>query len=426
MSLPLAGIRVLDLTRALSGPFCTMILADLGADVIKVEPTPKGEMIRGWGPFHGGISAYYLSTNRNKRNLALNFRSAEGLRLVAELAGKSDVLVENFKPGTMEAMGLEFERLSAANRRLVYAGITGFGRSGPAGQWPGFDQIAQGYSGLMSITGMPDTGPTRVGVAIGDLTAGMWAAIGILSALVARAATGYGQRVDTSLLASLVGLLSVQGQRYLSLNDVPGPTGNTHPVIAPYGVFQTADGPLNIASATEDMWLKLCDLLGLQYLESDPRFADNAQRMKHRYELKEVIEQRLKTRSRREWTEKMLEAGIPAGPINDLEDVFSDPQVLHCKLVEEVTHPVLGALKQLALPISMESLQGRSVRSAPALLGQHTRAVLADYGRTSDEIETLLQRGIVAEVRSLVLPTSAAKTRSGTTARAAIERRGRE
>ncbi len=400
MSLPLAGIRVLDLTRALSGPFCTMILADLGADVIKVEPTPKGEMIRGWGPFHGGISAYYLSTNRNKRNLALNFRSAEGLRLLAELAGKSDVLVENFKPGTMEAMGLEFERLSAANRRLIYAGITGFGRSGPAGQWPGFDQIAQGYSGLMSITGMPDTGPTRVGVAIGDLTAGMWAAIGILSALVARAATGYGQRVDTSLLASLVGLLSVQGQRYLSLNDVPGPTGNTHPVIAPYGVFQTADGPLNIASATENMWLKLCDLLGLQHLESDPRFADNAQRMKHRYELKELIEQGLKTRSRREWTEKMLEAGIPAGPINDLEDVFSDPQVLHCKLVEEVTHPVLGALKQLALPISMESLQGRSVRSAPPLLGQHTRAVLADYGRTPDEIETLLRRGIVAEVRS--------------------------
>src|SRR6266851_2184189 len=372
MSLPLAGIRVLDLTRALSGPFCTMILADLGADVIKVEPTPKGEMIRGWGPFHGGISAYYLSTNRNKRNLALNFRSAEGLRLLAELAGKSDVLVENFKPGTMEAMGLEFERLSAANRRLIYAGITG----------------------------LPDTGPTRVGVAIGDLTAGMWAAIGILSALVARAATGYGQRVDTSLLASLVGLLSVQGQRYLSLNDVPGPTGNTHPVIAPYGVFHTADGPLNIASATENMWLKLCDLLGLQHLESDPRFADNAQRMKHRYELKELIEQGLKTRSRREWTEKMLEAGIPAGPINDLEDVFSDPQVLHCKLVEEVTRPVLGALKQLALPISMESLQGRSVRSAPPLLGQHTRAVLADYGRTPDEIETLLRRGIVAEVRS--------------------------
>lgn len=395
--LPLAGIRVFDLTRALAGPFCTMILADLGADVIKVEPVPGGDMIRTWGPFDHGISAYYLSTNRNKRGLALDFRHPQGVQLLARLAAKSDVLVENFKPGTMEAMGLGYESLSAANPRLIYAGITGFGRTGPAGHWPGFDQIAQGYSGLMSVTGMPETGPTRVGVAIGDLTAGMWAAIGVLAAVIARSASGLGQRVETSLLASLVGLLSVQGQRYLSLNEIPGPTGNTHPVIAPYGAFETKDGPLNIAPATPDMWLKLCALLGLEPLSVDPRFVDNAVRMQHREELKSIIEAKLKSRTRGEWTEAMLALGIPAGPINNLADVFADAQVQHCGLVKQVAHPLLGTLKQLANPVSMDSLDGDSVRTPPPLLGEHTRAVLADYGLAAAEIEALLGAGVVTQ-----------------------------
>lgn len=396
-NLPLAGTRVLDLTRALAGPFCTMVLADLGAQVIKVEPLPKGDMIRGWGPFDHGISAYFLSTNRNKFGLALNFRRAEGLRLLADLASKSDILVENFKPGTMEKMKLDYASLAAANPRLIYAGITGFGRDGPAGQWPGFDQIAQGYSGLMSLTGMRNTGPTRVGIAIGDLTAGMWAAIGILGAIVARGATGRGQRIETSLLASLVGLLSVQGQRYLSLGEVPEPTGNVHPVIAPYGVFEAADGPLNIASATEEMWFNLCKVLDLGHLTSDPRFVDNAHRMQHRDDLKTILEQRLKRATRREWTERMLSIGIPAGPINNLADVFDDPQVRHCRLVEEITHPVLGTLKQLANPVRMEALGAQSVRLPPPLLGEHTRAVLADYGLSEGEIEALLRDGVVAE-----------------------------
>ncbi len=395
--LPLAGIRVLDLTRALAGPFCTMILADLGADVIKVEPAPGGDMIRTWGPFDQGISAYYLSTNRNKRGIALDFRQPQGLQLLARLAAKSDVLVENFKPGTMESMGLGYEAMSAANPRLVYAGITGFGRTGPAGHWPGFDQIAQGYSGLMSLTGMPESGPTRVGVAIGDLTAGMWAAIGVLAAVIARAANGRGQRVETSLLASLVGLLSVQGQRYLSLNEIPEPTGNTHPVIAPYGAFETKDGPLNVAPATPDMWLKLCGLLGLEHLTKDSRFVDNAARMQHRDELKSIVEAKLRLRTRREWSEAMLALGIPAGPINNLADVFSDPQVQHCGLVEEVAHPLLGTLKQLANPVSMDSLAGGCVRTPPPLLGEHTCEVLADYGLTEAEIESLLGEGVVLQ-----------------------------
>jgi formyl-CoA transferase len=292
---------------------------------------------------------------------------------------------------------LGYEGLSAGNPRLIYAGITGFGRTGPAGHWPGFDQIAQGYSGLMSVTGMPESGPTRVGVAIGDLTAGMWAAIGVLAAVIARAASGYGQRVETSLLASLVGLLSVQGQRFLSLNEIPNPTGNTHPVIAPYGAFETRDGPLNIAPATQDMWLKLCHLLELDALNADPRFADNAVRMQHRDELKLILEAKLKSRTRREWSESMLALGIPAGPINNLADVFADPQVRHCGLVEEVAHPLLGKLKQLANPVGMDSLAGGSVRTPPPSLGEHTREVLADYGFPDAEIDALLGAGVVAQ-----------------------------
>ena len=397
--LPLAGLRVLDLSRALAGPFCAMILADMGADVVKVEPTPNGDMIRGWGPFDHGISVYYLSANRNKRGMALDFRHPQARQLLFDLAAKSDVLLENFKPGTMEDMGLDYESLAAANPRLVYASITGFGRGGPAGDWPGFDQIAQGYSGLMSLTGMPEAGPTRVGVAIGDLTSGMWAAIGVLGAVLARVASGRGQRVETSLLASLVGLLSVQGQRYLSLGEVPGLAGNAHPVIVPYGAFETADGPLNIAPATPEMWKKLCELLELAELPTDPRFIDNAARTRNREELKAILEGKLKRAERAQWTVKMLALGIPAGPINKLSDVFADAQVAHCRLVEEVVHPTLGTLKQLANPVKMDALGGRSVRTPPPQLGEHTQVVLRDYGFPDAQIERWLQDALVFQAK---------------------------
>src|SRR5690606_2060092 len=223
MSLPLAGLKVLDLTRALSGPFSTMILADLGAEVIKVEPTPDGDMVRQWGPFDEDISVYYLSANRNKKGIGVDFRSPEGLALIRQMALKSDIVVENFKVGTMESMGLGYEELAREHPELIMASISGFGRKGPAKSWAGFDQIAQGYSGFMSLTGTVESGPTRVGTAIGDLTAGMWVVIGILAAVVERKSTGRGQHVETSLLAGLMGLLSVQGQRYLSVGEVPQP-----------------------------------------------------------------------------------------------------------------------------------------------------------------------------------------------------------
>ena len=397
-ALPLAGVRVLDLTRALAGPFCTMILGDLGADVIKVEPV-GGDMIRAWGPFDRGTSAYYLSGNRNKRGIAVNFRDPKALAIVRELAATCDVVAENFRPGAMAAMGLEYDALAAANPRLIYASVSGFGSDGPAGGRPGFDQIAQGHSGLMSVTGTPGSGPVRVGVAIGDQTAGMWCAIGVLAALSQRQATGRGQRVETSLLASLVGLLSVQAQRYLSLGEVPGLAGNTHPVIAPYGVFSTGDGPLNIAPATNDMWRRLCVVLDLDALADDPRFATNAERVERRDELRHILEAKLVTRTRAAWTQALLEADIPAGPINDMADVFSDPQVRHCELVEAIEHPELGVLRQVGSPISLDGAKGRSIRRAPPMLGQHTFEVLREAGYGEHDLHALAASGAILQAR---------------------------
>lgn len=393
-SSPLEGVKVLDLTRALSGPFCTMILGDLGADVIKVEPI-DGDMMRQWGPFDRTESVYYLTGNRNKRAIAIDFRSAEGIELIKEFAKECDVVVENFKPGSMDAMGLNYEKLAQINPRLIYMSITGFGRDGPNSDQPGFDQIAQGYSGLMSVTGSPESGPLRVGVAIGDQTTGMWAAIGVLSALAQREKTGVGHRIDTSLMASLVGLLSVQGQRYLSLGETPGLAGNNHPVVSPCGVFQTKDGPLNIAANTPNMWITLCNILDLNELVADERFIDNASRAVNRDELKQLIEKQLSTFNRQHWTHLFNKSGVPAGPINNLAEVFSDAQVLHCQLVEEVNHPVLGTLKLVGSPIQFDLNKGSSIKRAPPLLGEHTSEILEEFGWSHQEIDDLNKRGVV-------------------------------
>jgi len=397
MRLALAGLKVLDLSRALSGPFSTMILADLGAEVIKVEPLPDGDMTRGWGPIdRENISVYYLSANRNKEGIAVNFRDPKGLDLVRRLAAESDVVIENFKVGTMESMGLGYEVLAKTNPRLIMGSISGFGRKGPAKGWAGFDQIAQGHSGLMSLTGSSDTGATRVGVPIGDLTAGMWLAIGVLAAVAARDRTGVGQHVDTSLLAGLMALLSVQGQRYLNLGEVPTPNGNAHPVLAPYGTFQTADGPLNLAPATQAMWVRLCELLGLDDLPQDARFLNNAQRMESCVELKQLLESRLLARTRKAWTEIFISNGIPAGPINDLKDVFADSQVQACGIVERVMHPILGSISMVGSAVRLsENPLHQSVRTPAPLFGEHTEKVLGDYGLSAEEISALRQAGVV-------------------------------
>jgi hypothetical protein len=375
-----------------------MILGDLGADVIKVEP-PDGDMMRQWGPYDRTESVYYLTGNRNKRAIAINFRSKEGLELIKSLAKECDVLVENFKPGSMDAMGLNYEKLAEINPRLIYMSITGFGRDGPNSDQPGFDQIAQGYSGLMSVTGSEESGPLRVGVAIGDQTTGMWAAIGVLAALAKREKTGVGHRIDTSLMASLVGLLSVQGQRFLSLGETPGLAGNNHPVVSPCGVFQTKDGPINIAANTTNMWVSLCNILELNELVSDARFIDNASRAVNRDELKNLIEKKLAMFDRQHWTNLFNKAGVPAGPINNMAEVFSDDQVLHCKLVEEVKHPVLGPLKLVGIPIQFDQQKGNSIKRAPPLLGEHTAEILKEFGWSTSDIDALEGRSVVKQFR---------------------------
>jgi crotonobetainyl-CoA:carnitine CoA-transferase CaiB-like acyl-CoA transferase len=394
-ALPLAGYRVLDLSRALAGPFCAMTLGDLGADVVKVEPTPSGEMIRSWGPFDRDISVYFLSVNRNKRSLALNFREPAAIDLIRKMADTADVLIENFKPGTMETIGLDYNDLRKSNPKLVYANVTGFGRDGPYGDWPGVDQIAQGMSGLMSVTGARDGDPTRVGVPIGDLVAGMWTAIGVQAALLAREKSGTGQRVETSLLASLVGMLCLQGQRYLSLGEVPRMAGNDHPLVWPYGTFEAKDGPFNMAATSDEMWRSLCKLLALEHIAGHPDFRNNTARARNRDEVRRILNERFASRTRMEWTRDLVKLGLPAGPIYDMADVFADPQVLQQGMTETIEHPLLGTLQQLANPIKMESLGGRSVRRPPPIFGEHSEAILRDYYLEASEIAKLIEAGTV-------------------------------
>tara|TARA_Y100000780_G_scaffold73441_1_gene65866 strand:- start:117 stop:1325 length:1209 start_codon:yes stop_codon:yes gene_type:complete len=395
MPLPLEGIRILDLTRALAGPFCTMILGDLGATVIKTEPTQGGDMSRSWGPYHDGIGVFYLSINRNKQSLAVNFREPRGLELLQQLARDADVVVENFKPGTTKTIGLDYDTLVKDAPRLIYTSITGFGTDGPYGQWPGYDQIAQGMSGMMSITGQADGLPTRLGVPLADLVSGIWSALGTITALHQRERTGSGQKVETSLLAGVVGMLCVQGQRYLSLGETPQRIGNEHPVIYPYGAFEAADGIINIAAATQSQWENLCHLLDLDHLVQQSEFVDNNARSSHREQLRKIFNSRLCSRSAIEWTTILMENGVPAGPVFDLQQLFEDPHVAAMGLVELVDHPQLGEIKQLSNPLRLESIGSKTVRSPPPLLGQHTDGILKELGLKSQALVKLKEDGII-------------------------------
>jgi crotonobetainyl-CoA:carnitine CoA-transferase CaiB-like acyl-CoA transferase len=392
MPAPLDGVRVLDLTRAAAGPFATMLL---GAEVVKVEGTPNGDLLRAFGPFHEGEGVYFLSINRNKRSIALDLRSDEGRAILDDLAAGADIVVENFKPGVMERLGLGYERLRERDPAVIYASITGFGSGGPYSAWPGVDQIAQGMSGFMSFTGTAASGPTRVGLAFGDLNAGMWCAMGVLAAIVQRQATGEGQRVETSLLGGLVGLLSVQGQRYLSLGEVAPPAGNDHPVISPYGVFQAQDGPLNLCVATPAMWRTLCHILEVPDLAEHPDFVDNSARERNRAELTRRLDAALARDTRSAWAARLVEAGIPAGPIYDVGQVFEDPHVRAAGFIQQVDHARIGPLSLPANPARMSSLHGDA--APPPLLGQHTCEVLGELGRSAADVEALLELGIVSQ-----------------------------
>jgi crotonobetainyl-CoA:carnitine CoA-transferase CaiB-like acyl-CoA transferase len=395
-SQPLAGTKVLDLTRALSGPFCTTLLADLGADVIKVEGV-DGDMIRLWGPFTEGTSLYHLAVNRNKRSISLDLRSDEGRDMILELAKRSDVLVENFRPGVLAKMGLDPTRLEDIAPHLIVASVTGFGPEGHLRDDAAFDQIAQGMGGLMSVTGLPETGPTRVGIPISDILAGMTAAIGVTAALSERKTSGRGTRVEASLLESVLSVLTFQAQRYLSVGEVAGPMGNDHPIMSPYGVYHAADGPFNLAVGTEAQWRALCMAINSPELATDPSFADGELRRVNRERLRVELERRLAERPASAWLAALRAAGIPAGPIHDMAGVFADDQVVALRMVEQVSHPVLGSTSVLRGPLRLGG-EATPVHRAAPLLGQHTREVLAgDLGLPPGEVSRLLSAGVVGE-----------------------------
>jgi crotonobetainyl-CoA:carnitine CoA-transferase CaiB-like acyl-CoA transferase len=385
---PLAGIRVLDLTHALAGPYCTMLLGDLGADVIKVETPGEGDHARRWGPpFVNGESSYFLSVNRNKRSVALDLKQEAGLGAAVDLALASDVLVENFRPGTAARLGLGWDTLHERRPELVYASISGFGQGRPA--LAGYDQIAQGTSGLMSITGQPQGQPVKSGVPVGDIVAGMFAAHAILAALVERASSGTGRYIDVALNDSLLAILTYQAGRYFATGEPPGRDGNHHPTVAPYGTFATRDGHVNLAVGSDEQYRRFCETLQAPELATDPRFATNADRQTARSALVIEIERRLTRRTSGEWLARMEAAGIPAGPILDLQMAFSDPVAVERDMRVEVDHPVAGRIGQVGSPWKLD---GRSspIRMPPPLLGEQTEEILRDVlGYTGDQIASV-------------------------------------
>ncbi len=373
---PLAGVRVLDLSHALAGPYCTMLLGDLGADVAKVE-SPQGDQTRAWGPpFLNGESSYFMSVNRNKRSVVLDLKSERGLADATALAMKSDVVVENFKPGAMSRLGLDASRLQAMKPALVYASISGFGQNQPT--LAGYDQIAQGTSGMMSITGPPEYGPVKVGVPVGDITAGMFATHAILASLVERARTGRGRYIDVALNDSLLALMTYQAGRLFVTGEAPRREGNHHGTISPYGTFDAGDGSINLAVGSDAQFVRFCEALGAPELARDPRFTTNARRQAAREELTQEIEKRLRTRTRAEWLAALEKAEIPAGPILDLREAFDSPLAVQRGMRQELEHPVAGKITQVGTPWKLDGASP-AIRRPPPTLGQHTEEVLREW-----------------------------------------------
>ncbi|MEW6081194.1 MAG: CoA transferase [Bacillota bacterium] len=387
---PLENTRVLDLTRVLAGPYCTMILADLGAHVIKVEMPGSGDDTRQWGPpFQNGESAYFLSINRNKKSLALNLKRPRGREVFLKLLDSSDVLVENFRPGTMESLGLGYETLRASNPGLVYCSISGFGQTGPYSQRPGYDLLMQGMGGLMSITGEEGGPPLKVGIAITDIGAGMWGALGIMAALNHRERTGQGQLVDVALLDGVVSWLTFMAGIYFATGQNPPKLGSAHPTIVPYQAFQCSDGRwIVVAVGNDNLWLQFLTVIRDEAIASDPRFARNQGRVENRKELVERLQRAFLQRDAAYWLSALEAAGVPVGPINTLEDVFRDPQVLARDMLAEMDHPLVGRLNTLGVPVKL-SLTPGSLDTPPPLLGEHTREILMGLGYSPEEVEEI-------------------------------------
>lgn len=386
----LQGIRVLDLTRILAGPFATMQLGDLGAEIIKVEP-PAGDDSRSWGPpWVSGESAYFVSVNRNKRSIQLNLSTSLGQEALRRLALDADVLVENFKVGTMEKWGLGYEdHLAKMNPRLVYCSITGYGRTGPSADLPGYDPAIEAVSGLMSITGQPDGPPTKVGVAVVDVLTGCQASFGIISALMYRERSGLGQRVDVSLFETALAALANQASAYLISGQIPERHGNAHPAIVPFEVFETLDRPVMVCAGSDGLFQRLCAMLDVPELAKDERFTTNPRRVEHREELVSTLQSRFLDHPSAYLVETAERVGVPVAPVNDLDQVFLHPQVAARDMVIEIDHPTVGTFRQVGFPIKF-GLTPASVKRPPPLLGQHTEEVLRELGFAAEDVQKLL------------------------------------
>lgn len=396
MSGPLTGMRVMDFTRALAGPHCTLLLADMGAEVIKIERVKGGDEVRRMGPpFINGESAAFMASNRNKKSVTVDLKDPRGREICARLAQWADVLVENFRPGVMKGLGLDYPTLSQLNPRLIYCSISGFGQTGPMANQGGYDTVAQGLGGIMMVTGVPGGPPVKAGVPVIDLGTGMFGALGVLAAYIARQQTGKGQHIDTSLLDCSVALGLIDGSDYLASGELPMPLASAHRRIAPHGAFRTQDGYITIAAdAAPGTWKALCQLLGKAEMETDARLADNTQRRKNLPFLIEQIEAATTTRESAFWLEKLQTAGIPCGPVNNYDKVFQHPQVLARNLLVENVHPKAGRVKMVGKPLKFSATPATDLVPSAAL-GEHTASILQSLGYSADELEQLKRENVI-------------------------------
>lgn len=395
MAGPLSGIRVLDFTRAMAGPFCTQLLGDMGAEVIKVERPGGGDETRCWGPFWNGISCYFLSANRNKRSIALDLKSDPGQEIAQALAKTSDVVIENFRPGIVERLGLGYEVLAGLNPRLIYCSLSGFGQHGPRAQEPAYDLLMQGFAGLMGLTGYADGPPVRAGLPISDLTAGIFAAFGIAAALYRRGSDGPGQKVETSLMEGQLSWLSYYLVGYFADGVVPRGMGSAHHSLVPYKAYKAKDSYFVLAVGNDTLWRSLCEAIGAPEMGADPRFITNRERLANRNVLDAMLEDRFQGASAEDWIERISRAGVPCGPINTVDRIVADHQVGHMEMVQSIPHPRIPDLKLCGVPVTFSETPG-AIQGPPPLLGEHTDPILAELGYSEGRIADLRHRGIVA------------------------------